>query len=116
MYYPAHNVTNTEYVKHFKALVGVAETCGGAYGCELGLVMMQLVPQGVRSHNVSIADQKEVAKAEEACRGFYLSCMLLRGSDNGWFYQLKDDLSNDMTKGANNFPETMAERIHLLTD
>ncbi len=30
--YQAHDVTNTEYVEHFKALVGVVETYGGAYG------------------------------------------------------------------------------------
>jgi hypothetical protein len=34
MYYQTHDVTNTdtEYVEHFKALVGVVETYGGAYG------------------------------------------------------------------------------------
>ena len=28
--YQAHNLTNTEYVEHFKALVGVVEMHGGA--------------------------------------------------------------------------------------
>ena len=37
MYYQAHDMTNTEYVEHFKALVGVVETYGGAYGCEPGI-------------------------------------------------------------------------------
>jgi tRNA-dihydrouridine synthase len=34
MYYQTHDVTNTdtEYVEHFKALVGVVETYRGAYG------------------------------------------------------------------------------------
>ncbi len=41
-YYQAHDVTNTEYVEHFKALVGVAETYGGAYGREPGLVATEL--------------------------------------------------------------------------
>ena len=31
-YYQTHDVTNTEYVEHFKALVGVVETYRGAYG------------------------------------------------------------------------------------
>ena len=31
-YYQAHDVTNTEYVEHFKALVGVVEMYEGAYG------------------------------------------------------------------------------------
>jgi hypothetical protein len=37
MYYQAHGVTNTEYVEHFKALVGVVETYGGAYGRKPGI-------------------------------------------------------------------------------
>ena len=37
MYYKAHDMTNTEYVEHFKALVGVVETYGGAYGHEPGI-------------------------------------------------------------------------------
>ncbi len=31
MYYQAQDVTNTEHVEHFKALVSVVETYGGAY-------------------------------------------------------------------------------------
>jgi len=31
-YYQAHDVTNTEYVENFKALIGVVKTYGGAYG------------------------------------------------------------------------------------
>ena len=42
-YYQAHDVTNTEYVEHFKALVGVVETYGGAYGREPGFVATELV-------------------------------------------------------------------------
>ncbi len=39
-------MTNTEYVEHFKALVCVVETYGGAYGQEPGLVATELVAQG----------------------------------------------------------------------
>ena len=42
-YYQAHDVTNTEYVEHFKALVGVIKTYGGEYGQEPGLVVAELV-------------------------------------------------------------------------
>jgi hypothetical protein len=38
MYYQGHNVTNTEYVEHFKALVDVVETYGGVYIRKPGLV------------------------------------------------------------------------------
>jgi hypothetical protein len=42
--------------------------------------------------------------------------MLLRGADNGRYFQLKVDLSNDMTKGADNYPKTIVETMRLLTN
>ena len=82
-YYQAHNVTNTEYVENFKAMVGVVETYGGAYGREPGLVVAELVAQGMRPVDVDSANRTAIIKAEEVCRERYLSCMLLRGADNG---------------------------------
>ena len=114
-YYQAHDVTNTEYyVEHFKALVGVVEIYGGAYGREPRLVATELVAQGVRPEDVDLADRAAIIKAEEVCRECYLSCMLLRGADNGRYFQLKVDLSNDMTKGAGNYPKTIVETMCLL--
>ncbi len=46
----------------------------------------------------------------------YLLCMILQGSDNSRFYQLKTDLVNDMTKGQDNFPNTIVKTKHLLND
>jgi hypothetical protein len=37
-YYQGYEVTITEYVEHFKALVGVVETYGGANGNKQGLI------------------------------------------------------------------------------
>ncbi len=115
-YYQAHDVTNTEYVEHFKALVGVVEMYGGAYGREPGLVATELVAQVVRPEDVDSADRAAIIKAEEVCRECHLSCMLLRGTDNSRYFQLKVDLSNDMTKGTNNYPKTIVETMCLLTD
>ena len=115
-YYQTHDVTNTEYVEHFKALFGVVETYGGAYGREPGLVATELVAQGVRPEDVDLADRAAVIKAEEVCRECYLSCMLLRGTNNSQYFQLKVDLSNDMTKGTGNYPKTIGETLRLLTD
>jgi hypothetical protein len=42
--------------------------------------------------------------------------MLLRGTDNSRYFQLKVDLSNDMTKGTNNYPKTIIDTLRLLTD
>jgi hypothetical protein len=115
-YYQGHDTTNTEYVEHFKALVGVVETYGGAYGREPGLVVTELVTQGMKPQDVHTADPMDVKKAKEVCRECYLSCMLLRGADNSRYCQLKVDLSNDMTKGTGNFPKTIVETMRILND
>ena len=41
-FYPSYEATTTEYVEHFKALVGIVETYGVANGNELGLIKAQL--------------------------------------------------------------------------
>jgi hypothetical protein len=62
-YYQAHDVTNTEYVENFKALIGVVETYGGAYGREPGLVATKLVAQGIRPADVDSANRAAIIKA-----------------------------------------------------
>ncbi len=42
--------------------------------------------------------------------------MILQGSDNSRFYQVKTDLQNDMTKGTNNFSETVVQTTRLLSN
>ncbi len=108
-------MTNTEYVELF-TLIGVVEKYGGAYGCKPGLVATELVAQGMKSQDVDTADRVDVKKAEEVCRKCYLSCMLLCRADNSWYFQLKVDLSNEMTKGIDNFPKTIVKTMRLLTD
>ena len=116
MYYQAHDVTNTEYVAYFKDLVGVVEMYGGVYGQEPGLVAAELVAQGMKPEDVNTADCTAIIKAEEVCHKCYLSCMLLHRADNSRYFQLKVDLSKDMTKGTSNYPKTIVETMHLLTD
>jgi len=50
------------------------------------------------------------------CQEQYLSVMVLRGSDNSRYYQLKTDLANDMTKGTDNYPKTLVDTMRLITD
>ena len=109
-------MTNTKYVEYCKALVGVDKMYGGAYGGEPGLVAAELVAQGMKPEDVDTADRAAIIKAEEVCHERYLSCMLLRGTDNSRYFQLKVDLSNNMTKVTNNYLKTIAETMQLLTD
>jgi hypothetical protein len=42
--------------------------------------------------------------------------MILCGTDNGWYFQLKVNLLNDMTKGTDKFRKTIVKTMHLLTN
>ncbi len=106
-----YNLSTMEYIKNFKALVGIVETYGGAYGCKPGLLRAQLIKQGVAIGDLNAPDPTEMKKAEEICCKQYLSCMLLCGADQSRFLKLKDDLSNDMKKGVDNFPKMLVETL-----
>ncbi len=116
-----YDVTVMDYVEYFMALVGVAETYGGTYGNEPGLLREQLIKQGVTTADVDKTaanggpDVAEIKKALVVTRECYLSCMILRGSDNRRFYQVKTDLQNDMTKGTDNYPKTVVKMTCLLS-
>ncbi len=65
----------------------------------------------MKPEDINAAGRMEIIKAEEVCSECYLSCMLLRGANNGRYFQLKVDLSNDMTKGTDNYPKTIVETM-----
>ena len=52
----------------------------------------ELIAQGMKPGGVDAADRVAIIKAEEVCRECYLSCMLLRGTDNSQYFQLKENL------------------------
>ncbi len=104
------------------ALVGMVKTYGGVYGSEPGLLREQLINQGVSAGDAdkTVAnggpDAAEIKKALVVTSECYLSCMILRGSDNSRFYQVMTDLQNDMTKGTDNFPKTVVQTTCLLSN
>jgi hypothetical protein len=117
-----YDVTVTYYMEYFTALVGVVETYGGTYGNKPGLLREQLIKQGVSMADVDKTvvngglNAAKIKKALVMTRECYLSCMILQGSDNSRFYQVKTDLQNDMTKGTNNFPKTVLQTTCLLSN
>ncbi len=58
----------------------------------------------------------QIEAVKVTCWEEYLACMLLRGADNIRYGPLKVELSNDMTKGTDNYPKTMVEATWLLND
>ena len=114
-YYQHAETTTTEYVEYFTALVGVVETFGGSYGREPGLVMAKIkIQTGVADRDNPTINELE--SAYETCREQYLACMLLRGSDNGRYSKLKDDLANNMSLGKDSYPKTIVETTRLLNE
>jgi hypothetical protein len=96
--------------------VGIVETYRVAYGNKPGLIKAQLTAQGVAVADLNNPDPSKLAKALEVCREEYLSCMVLQGSDNTRFYQLKINLANSMTMKKDKFLKTMVEMQHLLNN
>ena len=115
-FFQSYSMSNADYMEQFEAMVGVVETYGGAYGHEPGLVRTQLLEQGVDAAHLDNPDPGELELANAVCREQYLSCMFLRGADHTRYHTLKNDLSNDMTKGTDNFPKTLVEAIRMLND
>jgi hypothetical protein len=117
-----YDITVTDYMEYFMALVSVVKTYGGAYGNKPGLLREQLIKQGVSAADVdkTVAnggpDTAKIKKALVVTRECYLSCMILQGSDNSRFYQVKTNLQNDMMKGTDNFPKTVIQTTCLLSD
>jgi hypothetical protein len=105
-----------DYVEHFKALFSVVWMYGGAYGCKPGLVTAQLIKQGLKPKEVNRASFNEIKKAKEVCHKSYLSCFLLRGANNSWYFQVKTDLLNNMTIRTDHFLKTIVETMRLLID
>jgi hypothetical protein len=56
-----------EYVEHFKALMGIVETYGGAYGNEPGLIKAQLTTEGVVGADLNSPNPTKLNKALEVC-------------------------------------------------
>jgi hypothetical protein len=76
-YYQGYKVTIMEYVEHFKALVGIVKTYGGAYGNKPGLIKAQLLEQGVLAADIDTPNADKLKKALAVCCNSCLSCMIL---------------------------------------
>jgi hypothetical protein len=115
-FYQSYDATTTEYVEHFKVLVGAVEMYSSACRNEPGLIKAQPTAQGVAAADLDSPNPIKLKKALEVCRKEHLSCMILQGLDNTSFYQLMIDLANSTTMKQEKFPKTMVETQGLLND
>ena len=79
VFYQKHDVSNTDYIQYFQALVGVVETYGGAYGNEPGLINAHLINQGVPADRLDSATPQQMADARAACRELWCGQHTIRG-------------------------------------
>jgi hypothetical protein len=79
-------------------------------------VATELIVQGMKPEVVATADRLSIIKAKEVCPKCYLSSMLLHGANSCRYYQFKMDLSNNTTKGTDNYPKTIVKTMHILTN
>jgi hypothetical protein len=90
-------VSNPDYYNEFMAIVKGVESYGGEWGQEPGLIPAKLDTAGIADPDNPTADELTTAKA--AAREDFLAMMLLSGANNGKFWKLGEDLSNDYVKG-----------------
>ncbi len=55
-FYQTSEMSNLDYFEFLKALVGVVETYGGAFGNEPGLIRTKLIAQGVPEKDLNSPD------------------------------------------------------------
>jgi hypothetical protein len=101
-------------MENFLALVRVVETYGGTWGEEPGLIRAKL--QAANVADVDNPTEAEMATAKAASREDFLGMMFLSGADGNRYWKLREELSNDYAKGANNYPDTLDGMLRLLNN
>ena len=76
-FYQTSEMTASDYLEFFKALVGVMETYGGAFGNDPGLIKAELIKRGVTGANLLTPDPAILKATTTTCREQYLSAMVL---------------------------------------
>jgi hypothetical protein len=79
-------------------------------------VTTQLVAEGVKPEDINTASKDKIKKVKKVCRKCYLLFMILCRANSSRYFQLKNDLSINTTKGADNFPKRIFETMRLLTN
>ena len=104
MFWKNPNVENETYKSHFDNYVTVLEAYAGRITVPPDLVdgkLRELYPSLRYPKNV-LSHQREAAT--EAAKEKYLACMLLAGSKNAKFGDIKDELSNSYLIRDNHYP------------
>ena len=100
-----------EYARNFRSLWDTVETFGGSPGVHQGLVVAELLNQGIR--NVSAPQLKA---AEEVSSEQVKAALLISGASRSKYGKLKDELANNYLLGTNQYPDTYEKAQRILSN
>lgn len=111
LFYQQGNQTNNNYAEELLSLISVVESHGGGYSFEPSIIKTVVKEQGI---DYNLATRAKIETAAETAKVQYLACLVLNGSDNGQYKQLKDELHNQFMMGRYNYPKKIEQSIKLL--
>jgi Reverse transcriptase (RNA-dependent DNA polymerase) len=104
-YRQGQNQTTTDYYESFKELLSVLESYGGRLHD----------PEDAAPDSASVNFfELSVDERNTFMRDRYSATLFLRNSDNHRYEQLKSELSNDFSKGRDEYPTTLTDAHQLL--
>ena len=96
--------STTDYFESFKELVSVLESYGGKLHD----------PEEATPTSANIENLANKAKKESFMRHRYCAILFLRNADKQRFEQLRTELSNDFSKGRDEYPTSLTDAHQLL--
>ncbi len=104
------NMTNNEWYEQFTTKIEVAESVG----CEFEFPKIwEYCAQNAYAKSYSLLTPDEQDKARATAKERFLAYALMKTSSNT-HKKIKTDLSDDFTKGTDNYPETRQQTLLLL--
>jgi hypothetical protein len=103
------HVTTQAYLEQYQNVVDVLEHSGAHVGLEPGL-MLEFADK--REKSVEELTEEDEAEIKERYHGV----AFLLGSDRNRFGKLIEDLENEFLRGHDNFPRSLTNAYHLLTN
>ena len=103
-YKQAPGQSTTDYYESFKELISVLESYGGKLHD----------PEEAAPVSANIENLASDAERESFMRHRYCATLFLRNADKHRYEQLRTDLSNDFSKGRDEYPTSLTEAHQLL--
>ena len=106
-------MSNSEYLEKFKNIVEVLEQHGGVLDTEEPFTSND---DEYTSLELGQQTVELLSAAHKRCRDKYIAYAFIYKADNDRYSRLKEDLQNDYLKENDNYPLTLVEAYHMLTN